>query len=249
MPAILRVITGPAAGHEYWIADPVFRIGSDPGCDWSIPGVDPHVLTIQFRDNRYWAINRGSRVVERQGEPISPGQQLAWEPDQQIRIGSTFLWLWTDGDCRPSPRPRIDPTHDDEARTQENAASSAVAPPARKPPWLVAAVGLGLIAFLAASHNRRSGYEGDSNVTFETLAVEMPQCLHRDNPLDGHLQATIQEARRFEVRQQWENARLRYKAARDLLLARARDDGKLVAAFDHRAAAFVEARILDLAQK
>jgi len=57
----MRVCDGPAAGERYVIRKPEVRVGSDPSCDWVLPGdVDPVHFCVRLEDGRYRLRDAGS---------------------------------------------------------------------------------------------------------------------------------------------------------------------------------------------
>jgi hypothetical protein len=241
--AILRATEGPSTGSEFWISEEVFRIGSGDGADWRLPELEPHALTVQFRRGQYFVANRGSLPLLLDGDPVPPGRSAAWKVDQELRVGSTVVWLWSDGDSAPSPQPRLfDDTAEDEAAEDEAAPAPA---PKRTRLVLSLALGASLIFAWASSPSRQTD-DGGLDRQFDSLVLAIENSVSAEDPLLGSLRPTLQEARVSEVRRQDKTALGRYQAARDLLLARKLPETGYLTGIEQQAAAFVESRLLEI---
>ncbi len=132
MSAGIRVDSGISVGTIYWIDRAVLRIGSDPQCDISLPSteLEPHALTLEFRDGTYRVYNRCASPVSIGAAVVKPGANAVWRADETIQLpGDLRISLDVDGDPRPAPRPetRLDDGFDDDSRSLPSGGASAEA--------------------------------------------------------------------------------------------------------------------------
>ncbi|MEX2169134.1 MAG: hypothetical protein WD851_07475 [Pirellulales bacterium] len=129
MSASIRIESGISAGTSYWVDKPVLRVGSDPQCEICLPSAElaPHALTVEFRDGRYRAYNRGATPVAVGGATVPPGGLGELSAGQTMQLpGDLRLVLQIDGDPRPCPRPS-DLRRDDEFDAEPQTASADAA--------------------------------------------------------------------------------------------------------------------------
>ncbi len=248
MTAILRATAGPSTGSEFWISEEVFRVGGDAASDWRLQELEPHALTVQFRQGRYAVINRGSVPLEIDGIEVPPGRSAAWAVDGELHIGPTTLWLWSDGDPTPSARPHFLEEVEDEEEVQPGEAATAPAP-RRSLVGLTLALGASLAFVWATSRSPEASGDSSIDQQFEAMVLRIQDTISADDPLMGSLRPTLQEARVSEIRQQSATALSRYRAARDLLLARQLPETGYLTEVEHKTAAFVESRILAIEKR
>jgi len=122
MSAGIRVDSGVSVGTRYWIDRAVMRIGSDPQCDICLPSteLEPHALTLEFRDGNYRVYNRCASPVSVGAAVLKPSANALWRADETIQLpGDLRISLQVDGDPRPAPRPdaRLDDGFDDESES------------------------------------------------------------------------------------------------------------------------------------
>jgi len=175
MPAIIISTTADGTRREHWVEKRVLRIGSDPDCEIVLPDeIEPHVVSVQFRNGSYVVRNRSKLPVSLGGRMVLPEGSETWANQETLELhaGVTLL-LTIDGDATPSPRTdhqhlvqhyqkiREDERH--AAVVAQDAGDSPTATAAAKKPgsnvqlivglfcfFLAAAVLVGLVAFLLA---------------------------------------------------------------------------------------------------
>jgi hypothetical protein len=174
MSAGIRVDSGISVGTKHWIDRAVLRIGSDPQCDICLPSseLEPHALTLEFRDGAYRVYNRCASPVSVGATIVKPGANAVWHADETIQLpGDLRVSLAVDGDPRPAPRPesRLDDGFDDDSSSLplEGAAAEAAAKKSKS-----SLIQMGIIAFcvLAMAGLLMMKKGGGS----ETTAVDRP---------------------------------------------------------------------------
>lgn len=110
MTARIVVQSGTSAGNVFWIQRPVIRLGSDPSMDLCLPspGLEPHVMTIEFRSTDYRVYNRGSQPFYIAELCLSPGQSHTWLESDLLELPDGQQ-LAIELDVDPSPGPASDP--------------------------------------------------------------------------------------------------------------------------------------------
>jgi hypothetical protein len=216
MPAILCAVAGPSAGNECWITEDVSRVGNEAGCEWQLAELEPHALTLYYRNGQYTVFNRGRRTITIGNASVQTGCSAKWDFDDLLQIGATVLRLWTDGDKAPSPKPRAVPRPEEEqdAGKPEPTAQLVKRPTRRWP--LVAVCGALLFAF-ATSHTTRIRTETDD---FASLIADWQRIDVPDDLELSLLPQNFQQARSREIRRSDHTARLAYEAILKALDAR-----------------------------
>ena len=89
----MRVCEGPAAGERYVIRKSEVRVGSDPSCDWVLPGdVEPVHFCVRLEDGRYQLRDAGSAEGTRvDGRRVQGSVEL--REGAQVEAGGTTVEL------------------------------------------------------------------------------------------------------------------------------------------------------------
>jgi hypothetical protein len=225
MPASIRVETGIAAGTNYWIDRPVLRVGSDPQCEICLPTaeLDPHALTLEFRDGSYRVYNRGKLPVSVAGALVQPASSGPWRTDQAVLLpGDLRLVLTVDGDPRPSPRP--EPLPDDEFAEFDRLATPVVdesppEPPPKKASGTLLQLGvIGLCLLVIGALLTRAPEEPSpvDRPTFESIVADTLG--QKGEPATRAYLPRLQYAQAAIVRGNLAAARARFARLRDQLV-------------------------------
>lgn len=110
MGARIIVQSGISAGSTHWMESSVVRLGSEPSADVCIPSslLDPHALTIEYRDGEYRVYNRGSHQVFLGGRVLGSRQSSTWQDTDILELpDDVSLALDLDEDASPGPRPQL----------------------------------------------------------------------------------------------------------------------------------------------
>jgi hypothetical protein len=248
MPARILVVTGRSAGAEHWVEEVVSRIGSDPGCNLTIPGIAPHALTLQYQGGGYRIFNRTSQPIELEGKSYKPAETADWKNGQSLSIGrQVTLCLQTAADPAPAPRPRQEV--DGAGASADVLFASAAEDPARKKQRLlsgavIAAVVLVLAVRLLggspASAQRSPSHEFDD--LMKTVIWKFPE-----NDLQlAAVRRNLQSGRVSELRGRYAEGVEQYALIRDLLLARRQSDGRFANDAEADVYSFVKSRLAAL---
>jgi len=176
MSAGIRVDSGISVGTKYWIDRAVLRIGSDPQCDICLPSseLEPHALTLEFRDGAYRVYNRCASPVSIGAAVVKPGANAVWRADETIQLpGDLRVSLAVEGDPRPMPRPesRLDDGFADEAlpldRMTAEAAGEAAAKKSKSSLVQMGIIGVCVLAMAGLLMMKNGGGS-------ETAAVDRP---------------------------------------------------------------------------
>jgi hypothetical protein len=228
MPATIRVENGISAGANYWIDRSVLRIGSDPQCDVCLPSTEvaPHALTLEYRDGKYRAYNRGASPMTVGTVAVPPGASETWLPDQAVQLGGQMrLVLETNGDPRPCPRPDA---WSDNGDGMEPAALTSPDAPAEAPDaiakqsssTMIQLAVIGVCVLAIAAFLTMGGGEDTASPDRPTFEAIVEETLPGDGPLRSLL-PRLQYAQAALVRGNDQLARQRFLKLRDqLVLAR-----------------------------
>ncbi len=241
MAARIVVQSGISSGASYWIERNVVRVGSDPTSDMVIPSpsVDPHALTVEFRQTEYRVYNRGSQQIVVGGQLLEQGQYTNWLDTDLLQMqGDVTLALELDADPSPTPKPIFDASdtlatpvtaHQEPANTppvahasQRRAASSLTAeasPGLSKTTVQLAVTGLCIVGcvLLLARHQLRGGVQ--DRIPAPELEEVVRSSLESDDSAASSLVDQLQLAEAAYIRGQKPLARERFRQLHDALKA------------------------------
>ncbi len=110
MGARIMIQSGISAGTIHWIERPVIRLGSAPSADVTVPSaaLEPHALTIEYRQGAYRVYNRGTQQIFLGGQVLMPSQSGNWLDTDILELpDGVSLALDVDDDPAPSPAPAL----------------------------------------------------------------------------------------------------------------------------------------------
>ena len=103
MPARLLITEGPRQLPPRLIEQEVVRIGSSPRCDVRLERIPPHALTVFYRQEEFFVINKSDLLLDLDGDPILPGETRRFVPGCKIALGPKTAFAIEVADD-PAPR-------------------------------------------------------------------------------------------------------------------------------------------------
>lgn len=256
MPARAVVHIGDEAARDFWIEQMVFRVGSDMSADLYIehPGINPHAMTVEYRDGDYLVYNRGSGTYYMEGEPLAPGESTLWLPENGLRLNAEVtIYLETKGDPAPSRKPQTaqalpedllpeeeDPAEEKGKEEEKKSAGSIMQ---------LAVIGICalLIPILLLQDQEPSDSGPDDNrpqISFQKLIGELS-----GDPLDRSagpfsVRFTLQDAREAEIRGDTKLSLVKYAFAIQMIARRGDpENGIFASEADKLAWQFIQSRL------
>ena len=236
MSATIQVIGGSKNGTQFWIEEPVIRIGSDPAANLVIAETAPHALTLQYRDGRYWVLNRTSNPIMANGKTKLGTSPMSWDASETIQISKQVqLQLKIAGNPAPTLAPRKQPAGFDDGTTAK-ATETTNEPTKSLIPSIAILVGCGmLIVLMLADTATSSSGAASSSSSYESIVSKL-------NSTDEEiiLRKILQDAMHHEKSGDYEQAVYTLIEARERLAAHPTNTSAL---------AYVKRKILKLGPK
>jgi len=243
MPSLIQYVDDGGddaqAPPDHWIENDVVRIGSGPGTDLCIAGMEEHTVTIHFADGRYVVYNRTRRIMAINGTTLAPRESACWPNEAILSLNnSKHLRLRAQSDPAPEPRPHAVPPDLRRIDAPTEAAGF-------KQGWLFW-LGPGVMAAVLALACLPRTPLVAPRFQFEHLLQTLERSGSAGRPLEV-IAARLQEARAAELRGHRSAALQAYIGLRDYLL-RLRSSGGSSDSADMRATLeFVRERLQVLA--
>ncbi|MFO0953397.1 MAG: hypothetical protein U0835_20060 [Isosphaeraceae bacterium] len=86
MSIFLVARNGGKAGEPVEVRGGLVRVGGDPACGLRVDGMEPHVATLEVRDDGCRVHNRTHRPLRLEGRPIAPGRPVAWPLGARLEL-------------------------------------------------------------------------------------------------------------------------------------------------------------------
>jgi hypothetical protein len=223
MPANIIVLSKRKDAKTFRIEEPVIRIGSHSDCNVVLAGIDPHALTLQFRDSRYLVLKRGKSDVWLNGKPLLDAQPYDWPPDGLLQLGSSVaLRLVVDGDPAPAPRDReVGPLEDDTPVSETSQPNSTQVKPAQV--VTLAICGILIVGMLLGIANTPPPPSVNTSQEFEQLVQDLLIRNSGSTRDDSEFRQLLQECRFHELRGESKLALACYGRVRNSLLQTPQD--------------------------
>jgi hypothetical protein len=229
MPAKLVVASGSGQGSEFYIQDPVVRIGSGGQCEWQLADAKlaEHAATLEFRDGGYRLYNKSTDPLHVADRTLDKRQWAAWAAGEAADFGhGVVVRLEVDGDPAPAKAPEAAvPIEVDREETDESEAAKlkkgSGAGKTLQLLVIVAAVPLGAWMLLADQSGAEPA-EGRT-IDFGELVKKLEKSPTDQAREPYSFRSTLQCARTSELRGDRKEAQTRYGSLRDALLLLPRD--------------------------
>lgn len=200
---------------DYWIDRNVFRVGSASDCEFQIPSLPVHALTVQFSNGSYRVFNRTNSPVKIGDQQLMPMQPTIWSPSTPITLGNTILRLIVEGDSSPSRKPvRVFSNEERQASTKKTTTKTKKK---RGLDMVLSCIAIVAFAVFTATFYLGKSKGVDSTELFETLVVKLTE-EESANRRAKMIRESLQEARMLSLRGDQEDAKLIYGNIRNLLL-------------------------------
>jgi len=92
------------------IAHTICRIGSSPGLELCMPGIETHAATLRIQNGKRQIYNRSPRTIQLNGKPVAPEQTTQWQENQLLELadGVSLRLLSAKDEAKPNPKPSVE---------------------------------------------------------------------------------------------------------------------------------------------
>ncbi len=225
MSATIQVKGGKRHGTQFWIEEDVIRIGGDPSCNLIIPETAPQAVTLQFRNGDYWIYNRGGAQVRLDDAQTLSKDAVVWRPTQRMGVArGVSLHLLIDGNPAPCPAPQrsVKGFDDDQPAVEEDSAPSD-----GNLVSSLAIIGGCCLLILLMFVDMATADMGTRLPDHERFQLIVQQLQYSSGTATANqISPLLRQARYHDLRFNYDEAMLRYKTVRDILMTRRGADGK-----------------------